>query len=200
MAEATRQKSGESIRSRVCVSSRELGKGAFGVVYAAEWRDRNGGPLAVKIVRQDGLSEKARAQLRREVALHASIVHETILRCHGAYEGSSPGTLHLVLDQCAGDVASALRCGAAAAVRVLAPRLMRSLICALRHLHDDDVAVVHADVKSSNLLLTSDGCLRLCDLGAAARVHIGCGRSTLVGSPAYLAPEVVAVRFAPPPE
>jgi serine/threonine protein kinase len=51
------------------------------------------------------------------------------------------------------------------------------------------------DVKPSNLLLSPEphsAALVLCDLGAAARVDSG-GRTTLVGSPAYTAPEVVVI-------
>ena len=174
-----------------------IGSGAFGDVYAASWRHSAPGhaasaeSLAVKVIKKKSLSEKARAQLVREVALHATIHHTHIVRCHGAYEAS--GALHLVLARCAGDVASAMRRGAAAAISTLAPRLMRQLLLALRHLHSDAIAVVHADIKPSNLLLSETGVLQLCDLGAAARVHAGGGRSTLVGSPAYHAPEVVAV-------
>jgi len=75
-------------------------------------------------------------------------------------------------------------------VQVLAWRLVVQLLRALAHLHEQDI--VHSDLKPSNLLLSHDGHLKLCDLGAAARVAVR-GRTTLVGSPAYLAPEVVAI-------
>ena len=182
-----------ALRPRVVIDyTNSLGGGAFGDVYAATFKDAPENLLAVKVVKEDGLSEKAKAQLRREVALHTTIDMDYILKCHGAYDHQS--SLHLVLDRCAGDVASAMRSArGAAAISVLTPRLMRQLFLALQHLHDDAVGVVHSDVKPSNLLLdAATGDLRLCDLGAAARVHNG-GRSTLVGSPAYTAPEVVAI-------
>ena len=64
------------------------------------------------------------------------------------------------------------------------------VVCILAHLFGQ--RVLYRDFKPSNLLLDGDGTLQLCDLGAAARVP-GHGRSTLVGSPAYLAPEAVAI-------
>jgi len=181
-----------TLKPRVVIDhATRLGAGAFGSIYAAAWRDDDTTKLAVKVMDQAALSEKAKQQLRREVGLHATVSHDHVLRCHGAYEADAR-TLHLVLDRMLGDVASAIR-AAPEAVRVLTPKFIRALLLALRHLHDEN-GIVHADIKPSNLLVDERATLRLCDLGAACRLQqCGGGRSTLVGSPAYLAPEVVAI-------
>ena len=174
--------------------SDRLGSGAFGNVYAAAWKQQSDQKLAVKVVDASRLSVKARHQLCREIVLHTQCSHPNILRCLGAYEleGRS-SSLHLVLSRAAGDLGTAMRNGASSAVKLLAPRLTSQLLRALAHLHDE-CSIVHADVKPSNLLLSFDGTLQLCDLGAAARIDSGRGgRSTIVGSPAYTAPEVVAI-------
>ena len=174
-----------------------LGCGSFGNVFPARWaqhptssKGRSEMPLAVKVIRVARLSEKAQAQIRREVFLHCKLSHPNIVPCFGAFE-SPQATLHLVLQRAAGDLGKALRNGAGAAVRRLTPRFIGHLLHALAHLHD--VAnVVHSDVKPSNLLVSLDGqTVLLGDLGAAARIDAG--RSTLVGSPAYTAPEVLAI-------
>jgi serine/threonine protein kinase len=201
------------LRPRIRVDySSALGGGAFGIVYEACWQDgwrhdADHSPLAVKVVSERGLSQKAKAQLRREVALHARIKHAHILSCHGAY--SKSGSLHLVLERAAGDIGSAIQGsggaaaagdigsviqgsgGAAAAISLLAPVLTAQLLCALRRLHE--LEIVHSDIKPSNLLLTFSGRLQVCDLGAASRLAAGGGRTTMVGTPAYTAPEVVAI-------
>ena len=139
--------------------------------------------------------------------------YEHILRCWGAYEVRHSQLVHLVLARAAGDLGSAMRYGAASAVKVLAPRLLAELLRALAHLHDE-CSIVHADVKPSNCLLTTHGALQLCDLGGAARIDGNRGgRTTLVGSPAYekgqrcvdenmtplVPPEsMIAARTAPP--
>lgn len=189
-------RAGRALKARIKVDyDTRLGEGAFGTVYAAAFAGDHAAagaaeaaPICVKAVSTAKLSSRCVLQLRRELALHAQVRHAHILPMLGAYQ-HSPTTLHLVLRRARGDLAVALR-HAPAAVRTLAPRLLAQLLRALEHLHGDDV--VHSDVKPGNCLLDGEGSLLLCDLGAAARIGGG-GRSTLVGSPAYLAPEVVAI-------
>ena len=187
----------DGLQAQVSVDFRHaLGHGAFGNVFAATWA--SGRPkqddIAIKSVDAWKLSQKARAQLHREVELHSRVEHKNILRCYGAYETTmNSKQVHLVVARAVGDLGSAMLCGASAAVKLLAPRLLGELLRALAYLHDE-CNIVHADVKPSNCLITSAGVLQLCDLGGAARIdgHRG-GRTTLVGSPAYTAPEVVAI-------
>ncbi len=62
------------------------------------------------------------------------------------------------------------------------------LLHALDYLHA--LGVAHRDVKTENLLVDARGHLKLCDFGCAR--HLGLGRSfTVVGTPAYAAPEVL---------
>ena len=167
-----------------------LGSGSFGLVYSAT--DANCARLAVKAVDERGLSEKAKQQLHREVELHLSVVHVHVLQCFGAFYSDCCHTLHILLDRAAGDLGTAIN-DAATLVQVLAPTFLRQLLSALDHLHNEQ-QIVHGDIKPSNVLLSPEGCVKLCDLGAAARIAgARRGRTTLVGSPAYLAPEVIVI-------
>ena len=205
---------GAALRPRIAVDyTSSLGAGAFGTVYQAAWRasappqanenddcnlshtavvdDCNFGNagIVVKVVPLSRLSAQGKTQLRREVCLHASVPpHEGLVAMLGAYAAGR--ALHIVLQACAGDCAAALAAGAPLGTS-LGPRLMGELFGAVAHLHAHEI--VHADLKPSNFLLDHMGRLKLCDLGAAARLAHGSGRSTLVGSPAYLAPEIVAI-------
>ena len=182
-----------TLRPKVVVDvARPLGAGAFGDVCAASWAEppEDGAEIVVKVVRRAGLSQKARLQLDREIVLHAELPpHPGVIPMLGAYEAARGDTLHLVLRAAVGDCATALAAGAPLAR--LAPRLAADLLGAVAHLHAHEI--VHSDLKPANLLLDRRCRLQLCDLGAAARIADGGGRSTLVGSPAYLAPEVVAI-------
>merc|ERR1712079_681807 len=61
-----------------------------------------------------------------------------------------------------------------------------SLALALAHMHRH--GYMYRDVKPENLLLSRSGHLKLCDLGLAKRGKRGW---TLVGTPEYVAPEVI---------
>ncbi|CAD6997565.1 unnamed protein product [Ceratitis capitata] len=52
--------------------------------------------------------------------------------------------------------------------------------------------VIHRDIKGDNILLTKDGRVKLCDFGLSREVDSTFGkRGTCIGSPCWMAPEVV---------
>jgi len=70
----------------------------------------------------------------------------------------------------------------------------KQLISAISWCHSKGIA--HRDVKPENMLLSSEGCLKLADFGLAVNyLHISTGQSklssTVCGSPPYIAPEIV---------
>ena len=63
---------------------------------------------------------------------------------------------------------------------------------ALAHLHGPSCRMLHRDVKSANLLLRSDGGLKLADFGIAATLGgASSHRNTTIGTPHFMAPEVI---------
>ncbi|CAF1008646.1 unnamed protein product [Rotaria sordida] len=69
--------------------------------------------------------------------------------------------------------------------------VMRETLKALYHLHSNNV--VHRDVKGHNILITGDGHIKLIDFGVSAYLNPSNGRrNTSVGTPFFMAPEVIA--------
>jgi len=50
---------------------------------------------------------------------------------------------------------------------------------------------MHRDIKASNILIGSDGAIKISDFGITAKLKRGKKRSTFIGSPCYMAPEVL---------
>jgi myosin-3 len=68
--------------------------------------------------------------------------------------------------------------------------IIRETLKALYHLHSNNV--VHRDVKGHNILITGDGHIKLIDFGVSAYLNPTTGRrNTSVGTPFFMAPEVI---------
>jgi serine/threonine-protein kinase CTR1 len=56
---------------------------------------------------------------------------------------------------------------------------------AIEYLHRRSPKIVHRDIKTHNMLLASDGSMKLCDFGLVAHPDAG------AGTPQYMAPELL---------
>jgi tetratricopeptide (TPR) repeat protein len=158
---------------------RELGRGAFGVVYEA--RDRElGRAVALKIVRP-GRASSGESQLAREAEAVARLSHPNLVTLyevgrseHGPYlvfELLRGTTLQERIDEGPLDVLEAVH----TAVDVAR---------GLAHAHAE--GVVHRDLKPSNVFVTNRGAVKILDFGMA---HAFGRRRVSGGTPAYMAPE-----------
>ena len=171
-----------------------LGIGATGAVYAGV-RITDGKRVAIKILGHElATKATARARFLNEARLAARVRHPNIVEILDA--GEEGETAYLVMEQLEGeDLARRFqRWGAmsvAQAVDILVP------VCeAVAAAHA--AGVIHRDLKPSNIFLTTrDGRLRpmVLDFGVAQEAGApaeGTGPAHLLGTPMYLAPELLA--------
>ncbi|XP_062222722.1 phosphoenolpyruvate carboxylase kinase 2-like [Phragmites australis] len=179
----------------------EIGRGRFGVVHRCTSR-ATGEAFAVKSVDRSGLADdldRELAELEPKLAQLAGAENPGVVQLHAVYEDET--WMHMVMDLCSGpDLLDWIRLRRGAPVpEPVAAAVVEQLAQALALCHRRGVA--HRDVKPDNVLLDDDEVeegeaprARLADFGSAAWVGAGgLGRAEgLVGTPHYVAPEVVA--------
>ena len=143
-----------------------LGEGSSGVVYRGVYR---GQACVVKLPKSAALTGAA----WREWQCHLSLPpHRHLVHFLGALPMSSTsylvtayvlqGSLHSLL--CSSHAARSTQYSRPYAVM----RCMRDMVCVLCHMHS--AGVVHRDVSCRNILVDSDGCMVLADLGLAIQL------------------------------
>ena len=137
---------------------RKIGAGSAGTTYAAEWR---GAQVAVKVAGYTGDSMEG---WRAEVDALTKLRHPNIVQYLGCV--ISPPTYCLVLEFCdAGDLYRALRFPTPPGLTL---RVARAVGAGMAYLHRR--SIMHRDLKSSNVLLTTSGGVKLTDFGVAVQV------------------------------
>lgn len=171
----------------------ELGRGAMGAVYRA--RDTKlGREVAIKtIVASEELGvgrDELVHRLESEAKVAARLAHPGIVAIHDvAQEGQ---VSYLVLELVEGESLAQYLARGARPSPGEALEIAAQVADALAVAHG--AGIVHRDIKPANLLLTRDGRIKVSDFGIAKAIgeHIGLTRSgTLIGSPAYMAPEQI---------
>jgi len=173
----------------------ELGRGGFGVVRAGRMR-AGGAEVAVKVP-HDRLAEAERQRILREAALAADLEHPRLTRLLRVCE-DEVGRLALVYERVHG-VCFAARLGKPVHTPEVLLAWFRDLVDALEALHQ--AGLVHRDLKPENVLVEPDGHLRLLDYGllkATERGSTVTADGLLLGTPAYMAPELLEGRRATP--
>ncbi|KAF4352409.1 hypothetical protein G4B88_018841 [Cannabis sativa] len=171
----------------------EIGQGRFGTVYrCSSANNQDSGFFAVKSIEKrlvSGDSLESQCLLTEPKILHHLGNHPNIVKLHNLYEDEFH--LHMVMDLCdSSDLHSLIT------RRVFteseAASVMTQLVQALSHCHRHGVA--HRDIKPENILFDQRNRLKLADFGSAETFMDGELMSGIVGTPYYVAPEVLAGR------
>ncbi|XP_075529785.1 serine/threonine-protein kinase D1-like isoform X3 [Dermacentor variabilis] len=167
-----------------------LGSGQFGIVYGGVHRT-SARAVAIKVIDKLRFPTKQEAQLKNEVAILQNIHHPGVVDLEKMFETAE--RIFVVMEKLKGDMLEMILSSEKGRLSERTTRfLIYQILIALKHLHSKNI--VHCDLKPENVLLSSDSELpqvKLCDFGFARIIGEKSFRRSVVGTPAYLAPEVL---------
>ncbi|KAL5701314.1 non-specific serine/threonine protein kinase [Ranunculus cassubicifolius] len=169
------------IRKDYKLSKEILGKGSFGSVRVCIDR-KTGARFACKTILKSSMEEDAFVHQEREILKYLSGSHPGIVNLKDFYEDSK--SFYLVMELCTG--------GQLEEGRVTehdAANWMKGIMSALKYCHA--MGVVHRDLKPQNILFTESGTVKLVDFGLATRISRDEKLFVRVGTPQYVAPEIL---------
>ncbi|TRY58515.1 hypothetical protein DNTS_004926 [Danionella cerebrum] len=172
-----------------------IGKGTYGKVYKVVNKS-NGSKAAVKILDPiHDIDEEIEAEYN---ILKALSDHPNVVKFFGMFfkkDVKNGDQLWLVLELCNGgsvtDLAKGLLKRGDRMNEGVIAYILHEALMGLQHLHVN--RTIHRDVKGNNILLTTDGGIKLVDFGVSAQLtNTRLRRNTSVGTPFWMAPEVIA--------
>ncbi|XP_047537020.1 serine/threonine-protein kinase D1 isoform X1 [Vanessa atalanta] len=167
-----------------------LGSGQFGIVYGGLHR-ATARPVAIKVIDKLRFPTKQEAQLKNEVAILQNLSHPGVVNLERMFE--TPERIFVVMEKLKGDMLEMILSHEKGRLTERITKfLVAQILVALKHLHEKNI--VHCDLKPENVLLSSDETfpqVKLCDFGFARIIGEKSFRRSVVGTPAYLAPEVL---------
>ncbi|KPA74557.1 putative serine/threonine-protein kinase [Leptomonas pyrrhocoris] len=174
------------------VKKRLLGQGSFGSAWRVE-DSETGTVYAAKVMDLNNMSEKDRGFVTNEVKCLSRCNNPHIVRCEDAAEKG--GHLLIVMEYAdGGDLYKQIK------ARVASMKYFREhevvfiflqLCLALDHIHSNKM--MHRDLKTANILLTTTGLVKLGDFGFSRQYEDSLSNavgSTFCGTPYYLSPEL----------
>ncbi|KAK7482872.1 hypothetical protein BaRGS_00025905 [Batillaria attramentaria] len=159
-----------------------VGNGTYGQVYKGR-HTKTGQLAAIKVM---NVTEEEEEEIKLEInVLKKYSHHRNIATYYGAFIKKGPpgkdDQLWLVMEFC----------GAGSITDLVKATKGNRILRGLAHLHNS--RVIHRDIKGQNVLLTDNAEVKLVDFGVSAQLDKTIGRrNTFIGTPYWMAPEVIA--------
>eukprot|EP00760_Papus_ankaliazontas_P013322 PhM_4_TR15690/c2_g5_i1/m.54430 len=169
---------------------RLLGEGACGKVYLALNNDTTQ-LMAVKTVQFDTSDPDLKLKLtalQTEIKILKKLSHPCIVKYLSSEKAKEGTGVNIFLEYVPGGSLSSLIQNFGALQENTVVQFTHQILRGLAYLHRN--AICHGDVKGGNILVSSEGYVKLTDFGSSIIMEEGHSRK-MVGTPMWMAPEVV---------
>ncbi|KAM7275835.1 hypothetical protein ACFE04_017701 [Oxalis oulophora] len=183
-----------SHRTRIAdkyILGQELGRGEFGITYLCTDRETNENLACKSITKRKLRTAIDIEDVRREVQIMSSLPdHQNLVKLKATYEDND--NVHLVMELCEGGELFDRIVARGHYSERAAATVVRTIVQVVRMCHEN--GVMHRDLKPENFLFANkkeNSPLKAIDFGLSVFFKPGERFSEIVGSPYYMAPEVL---------
>ncbi|CAH8459675.1 unnamed protein product [Schistosoma bovis] len=165
-----------------------IGSGTYGDVFKAVHRERRT-LVAVKVMKID-LKDDIRS-ICQEIHTLRECRHPNIVQFYGSYLRNNK--LWICMEYCGGQSMQDIYLYTRRPLEEdCIAFVSRETLQGLNFMHNR--GRIHRDIKGANILLTDDGHVKVADFGVAAQLNTSIAkRTTLIGTPYWMAPEVASI-------
>ena len=170
---------------------KELGSGSFGNVYLVKHK-KTGAEYANKAIdKRNKTNQEEKPYFRREVEVMYKIHHPNVVKLYGHFEDNN--YCYFIMEYISkGNVYNLLPTDKKKRLSTkVSANIIKDVISAVYFLHNMKPPIIHRDIKPENVLLSEGLVAKLTDFGWSNYIQEDEKRTTVCGTPIYLAPEIL---------